>query len=116
MGRYMLSMKRNETDGTLEQKVLELESWEEEPKLGIIKLFKVTIHMVIILLQKSDSYLVLSATWIYHSKTKTLSQPFGDGYMLCIRMVMYLIRPSVSRNTSRRDLVVIEQIRSIWLL
>ena len=62
MGRYMLKMKRNETVGTLEQKILELENWEEQPKLGIIKLFKVTIHMVIILLQKSDSYFVLSAT------------------------------------------------------
>ena len=114
MGRYTLKMKRNETVGTLEQRILELENWEEQPKLGIIKLFKVTIHMVIILLQKSDSYVVLSATWIYHSKT--LSQRFGGGCMRSITIVKYLIRPSASRNTSRRDLVVIEQIRSIWLL
>ena len=114
MGRYMLNMKRTEKVRTLEQKILELESWEEQPKLGIIKLFKVTIHMVIIPSQKSDSYVVLSATWIYH--WKTLSQRFGGGYMRSITIVKYLIRPSASRNTSRRDLVVIEQIRSIWLL
>ena len=114
MGRYMLELKRNETGGTLEQKILELENWEEAPKLGIIKLFKVTIHMVIIPSQKSDSYVVLSATWIYHSRT--LSKRFGGGYMRSITIAKYLIQPSASRNTSRRDLVVIEQIRSIWLL